>query len=144
MVTASPDIDTMWESFQDSESCHNYGEVPAYFISSYVLGVRVGAGGVAGLGALIIEPRLGDLVWAAGNVVTEFGIVTVSWVVSPLYLFFTLSLPPEVLSCELRIPGQASSLVLNGSPWPATSEGRWVVAQLGSGPANFSGSISLL
>jgi len=144
MVLASPDIDTMWESFQDSESCHNYGEVPAYFMSSYVLGVRLGAAGVAGVGALVIEPRLGDLEWAQGNVVTEFGVVTVSWALSAhLYLNFTLSLPQDVRSCELRVPGLASSLLINGSPWPASSQGRWVVAQLGAGPTNFSGSISL-
>ena len=144
MVLASPDIDTMWESFQDSESCHNYGEVPAYFMSSFVLGVRLGASGSANLGALVIEPRLGDLGWAEGIVVTEFGLVTVSWVISSIHLNFTLSLPQDVRSCELRVPGQASSLYINGISWPAESQGRWVVAQLGSGSANFSGSISLL
>ena len=45
MVTNRMDTGTTTECFTDvnggSESCHNYGSVPAWFLSSYVLGVRL-------------------------------------------------------------------------------------------------------
>ena len=50
---------------------------PAYFLSSYVLGVRLD--GPVQNKSLLIEPRLGDLTEAEGTVVTEFGPVTVAW-----------------------------------------------------------------
>jgi alpha-L-rhamnosidase len=56
---------------------HCYGMFPAYFLSSYVLGVRLD--GPVQKKSLLIEPRLGDLTEASGTVVTEFGPVTVSW-----------------------------------------------------------------
>jgi hypothetical protein len=56
---------------------HCYGMFPAYYLSAYVLGVRVD--GAASQKRLLIEPRLGALGFAAGTVVTEFGPVQVSW-----------------------------------------------------------------
>lgn len=56
---------------------HCYGIFPAYFLSSYVLGVRLD--GPVQKKAIIIEPRLADLTKAAGTVETEFGPVSVSW-----------------------------------------------------------------
>ena len=56
---------------------HCYGMFPAYFLSSYVLGVRLD--GAVQNKTLLIEPRLGDLTDASGTVVTEFGPVSVSW-----------------------------------------------------------------
>ena len=56
---------------------HCYGMFPAYFISSYVLGVRLD--GPAQKTTLMIEPRLGDLTEASGIVGTELGSVSVSW-----------------------------------------------------------------
>jgi alpha-L-rhamnosidase len=56
---------------------HCYGMFPAYFLSSYVLGVR--PDGPVQRKSLLIEPRLGDLTAASGTVETEFGPVAVSW-----------------------------------------------------------------
>ena len=56
---------------------HGYGMFPAYFLSSYVLGVRLD--GPVQKKTLLIEPRLGDLTEASGTVETEFGPVAVSW-----------------------------------------------------------------
>ena len=56
---------------------HGYGMFPAYFLSSYVLGVRLD--GPAQNRAVLIEPRLGDLTRASGTVGTEFGPVSVTW-----------------------------------------------------------------
>jgi hypothetical protein len=56
---------------------HCYGMFPAYFLSSYVLGVRLD--GPVQKKSLLIEPRLGNLTEASGTVVTEFGPVSVAW-----------------------------------------------------------------
>jgi len=74
---------TLAESFMNEkgadlpQACHNYGAVPAYFLSSYILGVRLD--GPVWEKKLLIEPRLGDLTFASGVVVTEYGTVPVSW-----------------------------------------------------------------
>jgi hypothetical protein len=56
---------------------HGYGMFPAWFLSSYVLGVR--PDGAAQQKSILIEPRLADLTHASGTVVTEFGPVSLVW-----------------------------------------------------------------
>lgn len=71
---------TTWESFKMtrySSKVHVYGMVPAYYLSAYVLGVRL-AGSVTNK-KIIINPRLCYLKKASGTVVTEFGLVKVNW-----------------------------------------------------------------
>jgi alpha-L-rhamnosidase len=134
MIASSPDIDTLYESFQDSESCHNYGAVPAYFLSSFVLGVRLD--GAAARGALMLEPRLGDLASARGAVVTELGIFTVAWVRNATTLNFSLSLPAGagLARAALRLAGvDGASVVVNGAPVATTADGRYAVALLAPG-----------
>jgi alpha-L-rhamnosidase len=99
MVKFQQDAGTLSESFTDeygegaSESCHNYGSVPAWFLSSRVLGVRMD--GPVWEKKLLIEPRLGDLTHAEGVVVTEHGAVPVSWKISAdgKKLNYSLSVP---------------------------------------------------
>jgi hypothetical protein len=79
-MLAKKDPGTLIEKFafgKGGSSCHNFGSVPAYFLSAYVLGVRTD--GPVWRKRIIIEPRLGDLKFAEGVVVTEHGPVTVSW-----------------------------------------------------------------
>lgn len=66
---------TTWETLQPNQGSkvHIYGVLPAYFLSSYVLGVRQSDA------SLLIEPRCGDLLHAEGTVVTKFGPVPISW-----------------------------------------------------------------
>ena len=161
------DIDTLWEryacfgshtcvrssstlrvvvlsidfSFSDSESCHNYGAVPAYFLSAYVLGVRVSGGPVHEPGTLRIEPRLGDISGASGAVVTELGVVNCSWSRNATVLSFTVSLPAVPGVVPLRLADtNGSTLILNGKLTQTTSDGRYSVAMI-SGPGSYSGSI---
>jgi hypothetical protein len=143
MVEYQQDAGTLSESFTDakgegaSESCHNYGAMPAYFLSSYVLGVRrIGA---VMEKQLLIEPRLGDLTFAEGVVVTEFGAVPVSWKKSDdgKSLSFKVSIP-EGVKTEIRVPcsSEKSTLTLNGkvlSKNEMKTEGRWMVIQNVSG-----------
>ncbi|MBN2308552.1 MAG: alpha-L-rhamnosidase N-terminal domain-containing protein, partial [Candidatus Hydrogenedentes bacterium] len=74
---ARTDLDTVFEGFGGGALCHNIGSSPAYFLSTRVLGVR--REGCISEGGLIVDPRPGDLVEAHGAVVTELGVVPVSW-----------------------------------------------------------------
>jgi hypothetical protein len=56
---------------------HEAGAHPAYFLSSYVLGVRTE--GPREARRLVVDPRLGDLDRAEGTTLTEFGPVSVRW-----------------------------------------------------------------
>ena len=121
---------------------HCYGMFPAYFLSSYVLGVRLN--GPVQNKSLIIEPRLADLTKAVGLVVTEFGPVSVAWRLESgqwNYAIDTSKLPPDV-TVQLRLPagGAASGslALLDGAPLQAgtenaRSQGRWLVTPLKSG-----------
>jgi len=113
MVELQQDAGTLSEKFVyadgtgASESCHNYGAVPAFFLSSYVLGVR--RDGPAWEKKLLIEPRLADLTSAEGVVATEFGPVPVSWKRAGDELSFRFEVPAGVTT-TLRIPdGDVSS-----------------------------------
>ncbi len=143
MVSFLSNTGTLAESFMDengvgsSEACHNYGSVPAYFLSSYVLGVR--RIGTVNEKQLLIEPRLGDLTFAKGVVVTEFGAVPVSWKKSTdgKSLSFKVSIP-EGIRAEIRLPAfsEKSMLTLNSkvlSKNEVKTEGRWMVVQNISG-----------
>jgi alpha-L-rhamnosidase len=140
MVATGGDAGTLWETFADSESCHNYGAVPAWFLSSRVLGVRAGPLGAppAGLPAprtLTLEPHLGDLLWADGTVVTPVGAASVLWSRAgddPLSLVFSAELPAGLDALLVRIPdGNATTLLLDGAPAPGAAQvGRYAVAAL--------------
>jgi hypothetical protein len=131
MVRESDDTGTLWETFGGPESCHNYGAVPAYFLSSYVLGVRLD--GPVWNKRLLIEPRLGDLASAEGVVVTEFGPVPVLWRRQGDELVFHFVLPKGV-KAALRLPdGDAATLVLDGRKARAETRGRYVTAEVGAG-----------
>jgi hypothetical protein len=118
MVRFLEDAGTLSESFVNdqgggmSESCHNYGSIPAYFLSSYLLGVRVE--GTPERKRLILNPRPGDLNEAAGVVVTPLGQVPMAWSVRnhEWKLRFTI---PDGLTAELRLPDiEAGSLSIDG------------------------------
>ena len=121
MVLYQQDAGTLSESFTDekgegaSESCHNYGAMPAYFLSSFVLGVR--RIGPVMEKRLLIEPRLADLQFAEGVVSTEFGPVPVSWhqSVKGKSLGFQFDIPENVRA-EIHFPklSDNSSLLVNG------------------------------
>ena len=148
MVKFQQDAGTLCESFTDekgegaSESCHNYGAVPAYFLSSYVLGVRTM--GPVWEKQLLIEPRLGDLKSANGVVVTYHGAVPVSWKLSVdgKTLDYKLVIPKGVHS-TIHFPklSDKSTLTMNGKVLmkegipknTITTEGRWIVLKNVSG-----------
>ncbi len=92
---------TVWEGFGPGEACHNMASPPAYFLSAYVLGVRVEL--PVAQKRIVIEPRLGNLVFAQGIVVTEFGPVPISWRREKAGLSFHYEIPSGV-TADISIP----------------------------------------
>lgn len=138
MVSYQQDAGTLSESFINekgegaTESCHNYGAVPAYFLSSYVLGVQLD--GPVWNKKLIIKPRLADLTYAKGIVVSEFGPVSVNWQLSENdSLSFDIEIPDGIsATINLPKPGNKFSLFLNGQKVLNENiqlSGRWVILE---------------
>ncbi len=137
MVELQQDAGTLSEKFVladgsgASESCHNYGAMPAFFLSSYVLGVR--RDGPVWEKKLLIEPRLADLTSAEGVVATEFGPVPVSWKRVGDELSFQLEIPAGV-TATIRIPGgEVSTWRLSGEGKSPTQEGRHASISVSAG-----------
>jgi alpha-L-rhamnosidase len=148
MVLYQEDAGTVDETFTDekgdgtTESCHNYGAVPAWFLSSYMLGVRLN--GPVWDKKLLIEPRLGDLTFAEGIVVTTLGPVPVMWRKSDegRSLNFKISIP-EGIQTEIRFPKLSANSTLiinndvlmeNGKPKKGIkTDERWIIVQNLSG-----------
>ena len=131
------DAGTLPESFVDdagngaSESCHNYGAVPAYFLGAYVLGVR--RVDPVWERSLVIEPRLGDLQRVQGVVATEFGPVPVAWQRMPDRLTFDVVIPEGITAVMRIADGADSGLQLDGNPSSSRSRGRYAEFTLSGG-----------
>ncbi len=142
---AQGETGTVWEAFGPSENCHEAGAVPAYFLSAYVLGVRLDEPVTDK--RLIIEPHLGNLPHAAGVVVTEHGPVPVSWTraATGVSLDFTFEVPTGI-QARLSLPrlGEKAQIRLDGrpiDPTTLTSRGRWMDLEVAAG--KHSGRISV-
>jgi hypothetical protein len=92
--------------------CHNFGAVPAYFLSSKVLGVSTGL--PLQQGQVLIRPQLGNLHHAEGAVVTEHGVVHVCWSKEKNRLHFNLEIP-EGIRAKVCLPrsDKHNKLILN-------------------------------
>jgi alpha-L-rhamnosidase len=148
MVEAK-DPGTLREQFSECDYvCHDFGTVPASFLSTYVLGVRTD--GPIWNKRIIIEPRLGDLKEAEGVVVTEHGLVPVSWQKKDddQGLSFDFEIPSSV-EANVSIPGvsEKPTLTINGEALVTKGEvvkraklgDRFITMQYGSG--KYSGKI---
>lgn len=112
---AKSETGTCWEGFGPGENCHEAGAVPAYFLSAYVLGVRLD--GPVTERRLLIQPRLADLTEAEGTVVTELGLVPVRWKRSDSdgELEFDLQVPPHTRATViLPCTGENTQVILDG------------------------------
>jgi alpha-L-rhamnosidase len=111
---------------------HCYGMFPAYFLSSYVLGVRLD--GPVQKKSLLIEPRLGDLTEASGTVVTEFGPVPVSWEKVGEHWNFSAEVPAGIKT-RLRLPVGTGKFIatLDGKNITSKQKGRWLEIPLKGG-----------
>lgn len=96
---------------------HPYGMVPAWLLSTYVLGIRW-EDGIPIHRKLVIEPHPGDLTEAKGFVETEAGPVQISWKIAGNHLTLSGTCPiPAVL--RLR----PSSATVNGTSTQGKSDG---------------------
>jgi hypothetical protein len=97
---------------------HCYGNVPAYFFSAYLLGVQTEL--PVSSKRITIQPRLADLTRASGTVVTEYGLVPVSWTRSTVdtTLDFTFTIPTGS-SARVGIPliAKNTTLLFDNTVW---------------------------
>ena len=134
---ARSETHTVWEGFGPGENCHEAGAVPAYFLSAYVLGVRLD--GPASARRLLIQPRLGDLNEADGTVVTELGLVPVRWRrdAAGNRLDFDFQIPDGVrATVALPLAGEKPQVQINGhrlAPADLKTQGRYLLLELGPG-----------
>lgn len=140
---------TTSEDWDGGSFVHESGSHPAYFMSSFVLGVRTETS-EEGL-QLIIQPRLGDLMDAEGKVLSEFGEVSVKWgKLANGNFVFKFSIPENAnawvylpissqhVPKELTINSQKYINQGNCSNW-GKIEGRYYKIHLANG--NYSGEI---
>lgn len=106
---------TTSEDFTGGSFVHEAGASPAYFLNSYVLGVRTE--GERESRRLVIDPRLAYLDRAEGTTLTEFGLVAVRWERGQNRLSFDIEnnskVPAEV---SLRLFTATTSLTVDGNP----------------------------
>ena len=131
---------TSWEDFDGGSKAHDYGMYPGYFLSAYVLGVQLD--GSAANRRLVIQPRLANLKFAEGVVVTELGLVPVSWKKSAGKLVFQFDVPAGA-TASLRLPaaGGDSHLVLDGRSAKSQRSGRNIALDVAAG--RHTGAINL-
>ncbi len=105
---------TSWEGLEDwgGSKIHIYGIVPGYFLSSFVLGVRVD--GPVRDRKIIVEPRPGDLQQAEGIVVTELGTVPIVWRRVSGDVFDLSLTVPEACQAHVRLPLSSTDILVNG------------------------------
>jgi hypothetical protein len=115
---------TTWEDLNGGSKAHLYGLVPGYFLTAFVLGARRVE--PVSEGSILIAPRCGDLSWAKGIAVTEFGPVEMKWSKSADgVLSIECSTPPNTMATlrlyklddkqTLSIDGQTRKAQINGS-----------------------------
>lgn len=132
---------TLGEQFDDkSYYCHDFGPIPAAFLSSYVLGVR--REGPVDNKRIIVEPRLGNLTEAKGVVVTRHGTVPVEWKrIANGGLEFQINIPEGVTAAvSVPRPSDKPILMIDGKTrGEAKLSPRFLTVELG--PGEHSGTI---
>jgi hypothetical protein len=120
--------------------CHPFGLIPAYTFPAYVLGVR--KPDPVWKKTILIEPHPGDLLYAKGVALTEFGPVPVEWEKEgsdSLKFRFEIPLNTEAV---VRIPmlQKHTQLTLNDKAVPFTEAGRFLEFRVRSG--TYRGTVS--
>ncbi len=114
------DATTCWETFPHAfewlgqkltrSHCHAWSSAPAFFLPSYILGVRPIE---AGFKRILIEPNLCDLKWARGTIPTPYGTIEVSYKIKEKILEADIHIPKGCLA-EVRFPENVAQIILNG------------------------------
>jgi len=128
---------TCWETFPGPKSkwftrsyCHAWSAGPAYFLSTYQLGV-IPAG--PGLRKVTIAPEPADLRWARGKVPTPHGEIEISWTKMDQGFELSVALPKDVEGdAELPVPYRTIRTEGRGVLGQKIRDSKWVV-HLGKG-----------
>ncbi len=81
-----------WQINPITSLCHGWSATPTYDLSTYILGVSVGA---HDRNEVRIAPQPAGLTWARGSYPTRCGDVTVAWDRDGERFALTIDLPPE-------------------------------------------------
>ena len=119
---------TWWATFpvnddeiSDEAICSGSSAAPTYFLPAEVLGVKPSTAS----GAVVIQPRVGDLDWAKGHIKTIAGDVDVEWHNNPCVSGFERSGNPETPCFTIDIeapPGFIVALPTSGFTDPVIDE----------------------
>lgn len=126
MMISAESPGTVWERFDDSGYlCHPFGQIPAYTIPAYVLGVRKPK--PVWEKEILLEPRLGDLTMVKGVGITELGAVPVSWEKNKQgNLIFSFKIPAGITAIvRLEKVAKFSKLILDGKSIASEEHGRF-------------------
>jgi len=112
--------DTSWENFDivseksgggQGTASHAWSGHPTYFLSTEVLGVKLGFNQPFSRDTIFIQPQSETLSWAKGTVPHPQGDVGVSWHIAGDNLFLDLRIPKNV-PCEIQPKGRLASYKL--------------------------------
>ncbi len=108
--------DTSWENFDidpgtQGTASHAWSGHPTYFLSTEVLGVKMGFNRPFSRDTVLIQPQSENLSWARGSVPHPAGPVKVDWKIQGNKLIFKLELPENV-SYIVEPKGRLSRLEL--------------------------------
>jgi hypothetical protein len=123
---------TAWETLspQTRSHCHAWSAGPAFFLSSYVLGIRMKETGECGVKKVLVAPEPSDLKWARGRFPTKGGEVSVRWEKADREFTIWLALPcassgdvvlPSIVPEKAKIIVQSTKSYLG----PSFEDGRW-------------------
>ena len=133
---------TWWEHYEEAlpkglraemgaSLCHGWSAGPTYSLPAHVLGVQPLEPGFA---VVLVEPRPGDLAWAAGEVPTPHGPVGVRWTCNADAFRMNLRLPT---TCRARVSlpwaGLRARVLVDGRAVPTTIEADRVVCDVDPG-----------
>jgi len=124
---------TTWEGLKGGSKAHIYGMAPGFFLTAYVLGAH--RRGPVTDRTIVIEPRCGDLRWAHGTAVTEFGPVEVEWTVTEdRTISLTCFCPPSCITLvRLYHRGDGAQLSVDGAGCTTKHNGEFLEVQLPPG-----------
>jgi hypothetical protein len=101
------DSTTCWEVFpgfyevsRTRSYCHSWSAFPAYFLSKYILGIRIEE---RGFRKICISVPDTDIEWCEGSIPTPFGMVNIRWSRENGLKSYYISVP-----CEIDIAADTS------------------------------------
>ena len=109
--------DTIWEMFAPNNSlAHAWSTAPTYYLSTRMLGVRLGMPEAEDFDGITIAPQAANISWAQGAVPHPRGLVEVRWRVDGAHLKLAYRAPKGV-PVEVKPQGRLAHLALTVETW---------------------------